>query len=103
MAGAAWMGMCLFIYAFVGHYQLDQVNPQSTPQAGNIMIVFTCLFIAAFATTWGPLVWAIVVSNHSVTVYMPPIDHFRRVSSTPPVIVPLAWLSQQLPIGCSTF
>ena len=24
------------------------------------MIVFTCLFIAAFATTWGPLVWAIV-------------------------------------------
>jgi SP family sugar:H+ symporter-like MFS transporter len=60
MAGAAWMGMCLFIYAFVGHYMLDPVNPQSTPQAGNIMIVFTCLFIAAFATTWGPLVWAIV-------------------------------------------
>jgi SP family sugar:H+ symporter-like MFS transporter len=60
MAGAAWMGVCLFIYAFVGHYQLDPVNPQSTPQAGNIMIVFTCLFIAAFATTWGPLVWAIV-------------------------------------------
>ncbi|PVH98104.1 general substrate transporter [Periconia macrospinosa] len=60
MAGAAWMGMCLFIYSFVGHFQLDHVNPQSTPQAGNIMIVFTCLFIAAFATTWGPLVWAIV-------------------------------------------
>jgi SP family sugar:H+ symporter-like MFS transporter len=60
MAGAAWMGVCLFIYAFVGHYQLDKINPQSTPQAGNIMIVFTCLFIAAFATTWGPLVWAIV-------------------------------------------
>ncbi|KAF2681584.1 general substrate transporter [Lentithecium fluviatile CBS 122367] len=60
MAGAAWMGVCLFIYSFVGHYQLDHNNPQSTPQAGNIMIVFTCLFIAAFATTWGPLVWAIV-------------------------------------------
>lgn len=60
MTGAAWMGVCLFIYSFVGHYQLDQDNPQSTPQAGNIMIVFTCLFIAAFATTWGPLVWAIV-------------------------------------------
>lgn len=60
MCGAAWMGMCLFIYSFVGHYQLDHANPQSTPQAGNIMIVFTCLFIAAFATTWGPLVWAIV-------------------------------------------
>lgn len=60
IAGAAWMFMCLFIYAFVGHYQLDHSNPKSTPQAGNIMIVFTCLFIAAFATTWGPLVWAIV-------------------------------------------
>ena len=54
------MFACLFIYSFVGHYQLDHTNPKSTPQAGNIMIVFTCLFIAAFATTWGPLVWAIV-------------------------------------------
>lgn len=58
--GALWMFVCLFIYSFVGHYQLDHANPKSTPQAGNIMIVFTCLFIAAFATTWGPLVWAIV-------------------------------------------
>ncbi|KAF2443723.1 general substrate transporter [Karstenula rhodostoma CBS 690.94] len=60
IGGALWMFVCLFIYAFVGHYQLDHLNPTSTPQAGNIMIVFTCLFIAAFATTWGPLVWAIV-------------------------------------------
>jgi SP family sugar:H+ symporter-like MFS transporter len=60
LGGAAWMAACLFIYSFVGHYQLDHNNPQSTPQAGNIMIAFTCLFIAAFATTWGPLVWAIV-------------------------------------------
>ncbi|KAF1943860.1 general substrate transporter [Clathrospora elynae] len=60
MAGAAWMAVCLFIYSFIGQYQLDHNNPLSTPQAGNIMIVFTCLFIAAFATTWGPLVWAIV-------------------------------------------
>ncbi|KAL1641125.1 hexose transporter hxt5 [Didymella pomorum] len=60
LAGAAWMAVCLLIYSFVGHYQLDRINPLSTPQAGNIMIVFTCLFIAAFAATWGPLVWAIV-------------------------------------------
>ncbi|KAF2257818.1 hexose transporter HXT13 [Lojkania enalia] len=60
MAGAAWMFKCLFIYSFVGHYQLDHANPQATPRAGNIMIISTCLFIAAFATTWGPLVWAIV-------------------------------------------
>lgn len=60
IAGALWMFVCLFIYSFVGHYQLNHADPTSTPQAGNIMIVFTCLFIAAFATTWGPLVWAIV-------------------------------------------
>jgi SP family sugar:H+ symporter-like MFS transporter len=60
LGGAAWMAVCLFIYSFVGQYMLDHANPLSTPQAGNIMIVFTCLFIAAFATTWGPLVWAIV-------------------------------------------
>jgi SP family sugar:H+ symporter-like MFS transporter len=60
MAGAAWMAVCLLIYSFVGHYQLDHLNPSSTPQAGNIMIIFTCFFIAAFAATWGPLVWTIV-------------------------------------------
>lgn len=60
MCGAAWMAVCLFIYSFIGQYQLDHADPLSTPQAGNIMIVFTCLFIAAFATTWGPLVWSIV-------------------------------------------
>lgn len=59
MGGAAWMMACLFIYSFVGHYVLDPNDPQSTPEAGNVMIVFTCLFIAAFATTWGPLVWAV--------------------------------------------
>jgi SP family sugar:H+ symporter-like MFS transporter len=25
-----------------------------------VLIVFTCLFIVSFATTWGPLVWAVV-------------------------------------------
>ena len=45
MGGAAWMGVCLFIYSFIGHYQLDPINPLSTPQAGNIMIVFTCLYV----------------------------------------------------------
>lgn len=48
------------IYAFVGHYALDSVNPLNTPAAGSVLIVFSCLAIAAFATTWGPLVWAVV-------------------------------------------
>ncbi|AEO71610.1 uncharacterized protein THITE_2124217 [Thermothielavioides terrestris NRRL 8126] len=60
MAGAAWMMVCFLVYSFVGHFKLDQTNPAATPQAGNVLIVFSCLFIVAFATTWGPLVWAVV-------------------------------------------
>ncbi|KAK4242174.1 hypothetical protein C8A03DRAFT_40449 [Achaetomium macrosporum] len=60
MVGALWMMVCFLIYSFVGHFKLDQNNPANTPAAGNVLIVFSCLFIAAFATTWGPLVWAVV-------------------------------------------
>ncbi|KAJ9627784.1 hexose transporter hxt5 [Taxawa tesnikishii (nom. ined.)] len=60
MAGAAWSFICFMIYAFVGHFMLDQAHPERTPTAGNILIVFSCLFIVGFATTWGPIVWAIV-------------------------------------------
>jgi SP family sugar:H+ symporter-like MFS transporter len=60
MVGAAWMCMCLLIYAFVGRFSLSLDSPLSTPVPGKVLIVFTCLFIVAFATTWGPLVWAVV-------------------------------------------
>ncbi|KAK3683547.1 general substrate transporter [Podospora appendiculata] len=60
MVGAAWMMMCFLVYSFVGHFVLDPDNPQNTPQAGNVLIVFSCFFIVAFATTWGPLVWTVV-------------------------------------------
>jgi len=52
--------MCFLIYALVGHFALNDADPASTPTAGTVLIVFSCLFIVAFATTWGPLVWAIV-------------------------------------------
>ena len=54
--GALWMFACFLIYSLVGTYALPH-NPHA---AGSVLIVFTCLFICAFATTWGPLVWAIV-------------------------------------------
>jgi SP family sugar:H+ symporter-like MFS transporter len=60
MAGAAWMFICFLIYSLVGSLDLSLVDPASTPVPGKVLIVFTCLFIVAFATTWGPLVWAIV-------------------------------------------
>ncbi|KAJ5215441.1 uncharacterized protein N7498_001848 [Penicillium cinerascens] len=57
MVGAAWMFICFMIWASVGHEVLH-ADPTSHP-AGIAMIVFTCFFIVGFATTWGPIVWAI--------------------------------------------
>nr|AAB65790.1 hexose transporter [Aspergillus parasiticus] len=59
MVGASWMFICFMIWASIGHFALDLENPPNTPQAGTAMIVFTCFFIGGFATTWGPIVWAI--------------------------------------------
>ncbi|RHZ51412.1 hypothetical protein CDV55_103121 [Aspergillus turcosus] len=59
MVGAGWMFICFMIWASVGHFALDLADPSNTPQAGAAMIVFTCFFIVGFATTWGPIVWAI--------------------------------------------
>ncbi|KAK5010940.1 hypothetical protein LTR28_006797 [Elasticomyces elasticus] len=58
MFGAAWMMMCFLIYAFIGHFLLN--TGKSPETGGNVLVVFSCLFIAAFAATWGPLVWAVV-------------------------------------------
>ncbi|KHN99836.1 hexose transporter-like protein [Metarhizium album ARSEF 1941] len=59
MIGAAWMMMCFLVYAFVGHFALDHDNPMNTPGAGSALVTFSCLAIAAFAVSWGPLVWAV--------------------------------------------
>lgn len=55
--GALWMCMCFLVFASLGHVVLDRTNPAKTPQAAVAMIVFACLFIAAFASTWGPMSW----------------------------------------------
>ncbi|KAJ5671139.1 hypothetical protein N7507_000266 [Penicillium longicatenatum] len=57
MIGAAWMFICFLIWASVGH-EILAATP-SAHSAGVVMIVFTCFFIVGFATTWGPIVWAI--------------------------------------------
>jgi SP family sugar:H+ symporter-like MFS transporter len=59
MTGAAWMMTCFFVYAFVGHFALDHEDPTRTPKAGSALVTFSCLAIAAFAVSWGPLVWTV--------------------------------------------
>ncbi|KAI9712227.1 MAG: hypothetical protein M1812_006962 [Candelaria pacifica] len=60
ITGGLWCFMCFLVFASVGHFSLDQTTPQNTPKAGAAMIVFACLFIAGYAMTWGPIVWAII-------------------------------------------
>jgi SP family sugar:H+ symporter-like MFS transporter len=55
--GALFAVVCFLVYALVGELVLEKSGSSA---AGNVLIVFTCLFIASFATTWGPLVWAVV-------------------------------------------
>lgn len=54
------MFVCFLIFASVGHWALDREDAARTPQAGVAMIVFACLFILGFATTWGPMIWTIM-------------------------------------------
>jgi SP family sugar:H+ symporter-like MFS transporter len=60
ITGGLWMFCCFMVFASVGHFALDQDNPKNTPEAGSAMIAFACLFIAGYAMTWAPIVWAIV-------------------------------------------
>jgi sugar porter (SP) family MFS transporter len=60
IAGALWMFMCFMVFSSVGHFVLNRANPQATPMAGTVMVVFACLFIAGYAMTWGPVIWVVV-------------------------------------------
>jgi len=60
IVGGLWMFMCFMVFASLGHFALDQNAPQTTPDIGYAMIIFACLFIAGFAMTWGPIIWALV-------------------------------------------
>ncbi|OJD22453.1 hypothetical protein ACJ73_06198 [Blastomyces percursus] len=60
IAGALWMFVCFMVFASVGHFKLNQESPELTPGPGKVMVVFACLFILGFASTWGPMVWAII-------------------------------------------
>lgn len=58
--GAIWMFCCFMVFASVGQFVFRDAAEGSSiaNTSGTVMIVFSCLFIVAFATTWGPLVWA---------------------------------------------
>ena len=52
--GAAWMCMCEFLVAIIG----VTISVQNT--AGQkALVALVCLYIAGFASTWGPIAWVI--------------------------------------------
>lgn len=57
---ALWQFMCFMVFASVGQFVFKDAATDSSlaKTSGTVMIVFSCLFIVSFATTWGPLVWA---------------------------------------------
>ena len=65
---ALWQTMCFLVFASVGQFVFkgtvdangNILNPSLAKTSGTVMIVFACLFIVGFATTWGPLVWACI-------------------------------------------
>lgn len=63
IVGSIWMFICFLIFASVGHFLLDLENPASTPTAGIVLIVFASIFVLGYATTWGPMVWTLIVRN----------------------------------------
>ncbi|KAK9779625.1 putative Major facilitator superfamily (MFS) profile domain-containing protein [Seiridium cardinale] len=60
ITGSIWMFICFMIFASIGHFLLDLDTPTNTPTAGIVLIVFACLFILGYATTWGPMVWTLI-------------------------------------------
>ncbi|EXJ86054.1 MFS transporter, SP family, sugar:H+ symporter [Capronia coronata CBS 617.96] len=59
MAGAAWMFMCFLIFASLGQFALQNADGTNNQTIGYVLIIFSCLFIAAFACTWGCQAWVV--------------------------------------------
>lgn len=54
--GALWQAAWLVVFASVGTAE----NPEGNETIGIVMIVAACMFIASFASTWGPIAWVVI-------------------------------------------
>lgn len=70
LTGSSTMSACFVVFASVGVTRLwpNGRNEPSSKPAGDIMIVFTCLFIFCFATTWAPTAYVIVSETYPLRV-----------------------------------
>ncbi|ODV87853.1 hypothetical protein CANARDRAFT_26054 [[Candida] arabinofermentans NRRL YB-2248] len=68
--GSCAMATCLVIFAAVGVKALypNGLDQPSSKPAGNVMIVFTCLYIFFFATSWAPGVYVVVSETYPLRI-----------------------------------
>ncbi|BFZ52980.1 hexose transporter hxt5 [Savitreella phatthalungensis] len=71
--GSCWMAMCFLVYAVVGLTVTDPAGPsfpnaKPTHTGGVVLIVFTCLYILGFSTTWSCGTWAVNAEIHKSSV-----------------------------------
>lgn len=68
--GCIIMGICLLTYAIIGTAFLypHGYNAPSSTNYGIGMIVVTCVFIFAFATTWGPCVFVVISETYPLRI-----------------------------------
>ncbi|KAL7418068.1 monosaccharide importer [Mrakia frigida] len=59
--GAVVMLVCEYLVAIVGvtRGQVDAATGAINLPAQRVLIAFVCLYIAAFASTWGPIAWVV--------------------------------------------
>ncbi|KAJ8109078.1 hypothetical protein OPT61_g7719 [Boeremia exigua] len=54
--GGLWQATWLLIFAVIGIVR----PPTEHTDSGIVMIVCACMFIASFASTWGPFIWVVI-------------------------------------------
>lgn len=59
MIGGLWQAAWMIVFASAG----VAMDPNTDSRAGILMIVSACMFIASFASTWGPFCWVVVAET----------------------------------------
>ncbi|CAI8491888.1 unnamed protein product [Hanseniaspora opuntiae] len=70
LLGSTTMTICMVVYSSIGVKRLYPHGRSEAPskKAGDVMILFTCLYIFCFATTWAPIAYVICAETYPLRV-----------------------------------
>lgn len=68
--GSAGLSVCMVVFASIGATSLypNGYDQPTSSWAGNVMIVFSCLFIFTFAITWAPVPFVILAETFPLRI-----------------------------------